>query len=130
MTATGGGVDFPTDLMSLFRPGPGVNLVEVLNNAQQVLEVLVQAGQEEAVKVGLVAGAMRRTTGGHEVLGGGLASGACGTGAGCQGAAGAAGSLGCLGVGGVRMTMAGGAFNLVTRSLVMKPGYCKGCSMS
>lgn len=51
MTATGGGVDFPTDLMSLFRPGPGVNLGEALNNAQQVLEVLVQAGQEEAVKV-------------------------------------------------------------------------------
>jgi hypothetical protein len=41
----------PTDLMALFRPGPGVNMVEALNNAQQVLEVLVQAQQEEAVQV-------------------------------------------------------------------------------
>lgn len=49
-------MDFPTDLMSLFRPGPGVNLFEALNNAQQVLEVLVQAGQEEAVKVGVLLG--------------------------------------------------------------------------
>lgn len=47
----GGGVEMPTDLMALFRPGPGANLVEALNNAQQVLEVLVLAQQEEAVQV-------------------------------------------------------------------------------
>lgn len=46
-----GGVDFPTDLMSLFRPAPGANLHEALNNAQQVLEVLVQAQEQQAVDV-------------------------------------------------------------------------------
>lgn len=51
----GGGVDMPPDLMSLFRPGPGVNLVEALNNAQQVLEVLVKAEQTAAVEVGVGA---------------------------------------------------------------------------
>lgn len=51
-TGGGGGVDMPTDLLSLFRPGPGVNLVEALNNAQQVLEVLVKAEQTAAVEVG------------------------------------------------------------------------------
>lgn len=52
MGPSGGGVDMPPDLMSLFRPGPGVNMVEALNNAQQVLEVLVKAEQTAAVEVG------------------------------------------------------------------------------
>jgi hypothetical protein len=50
----GGGVDMPPDLMQLFRPGPGVNLAEALDNAQQVLEVLVKANQMQAVEVGAV----------------------------------------------------------------------------
>jgi hypothetical protein len=47
----GGGVDMPVDLMLLFRPGPEANLSETLDNAQQVLEVLVKADQMQAVEV-------------------------------------------------------------------------------
>jgi len=46
-----GGGDLPATLMSLFRPGPGANVQEVLDNAQQVLEVLVKGEQHQAIQV-------------------------------------------------------------------------------